>query len=573
MDEAQGEAIALALVGIDRVWSEVSQMPWVQRDLGRPVDRLPDIGEAAISARSARAAEALAALDRVDTSRLPGDLRLTHQVARTTAARLSAEAERYWLAFDPLGIGFFALFAPTAYGGGFLLGHVAGMLAKYEFRTAGDLHRYLGLLEDYARLVDQMRERTAGQAERGIRIPRAQLEQSVDLVLRFRAQAASLVPALDRLDAAGGDMAAATIRDRIARVVDPAFERLLELLSDPHYQAGAPEAVGISQFPGGEALYGELVRQHTTLDLSPDEIHAEGLRRLEAGRAAMRALLVEIGFDGTPHDYLAAVAKDPAWRANGPEEIEGLFNRYIERIKPHLDTSFRFKPLAPHAVAPLPEALTGSMTFGYYDAPGPGQPAGRYLFNAANLANGPLASIAGLNFHELVPGHHFHFASQRENKALHPVRANAFFNAFNEGWAEYAATLAGELGMYQAPQERFGRLMMDAFLNCRLVVDTGMNVLGWTLEQARAFMRENAFVPEAEIRSETIRYACDIPGQALGYKIGEYFLMARREEMRARLGQGFDLRDFHDAVLKPGALPLPLVADNVAAAAERLAAR
>lgn len=573
MDDAGGDAIALALVGIDRVWAEVSQTPWVQRDLGRPVDRLPDIGETATAARSARAAEALSALDRVDTSRLPGDLRMTHLVARTTAARMAAEGERYWLAFDPLGIGFFALFAPTAYGGGFLLGHVAGMLAKYEFKTAGDLHRYLGLLEDYARLVDQLRERTAGQADRGIRIPRAQLEQSVDMVSRFRAGTAGLVPALDRLDAAGGETAAATIRDQVARIVDPAFERLLALLSDPNYQAGAPEAVGLSQFPGGEALYEALVRQHTTLDLSPDEVHAEGLKRLEAGRAAMAALMVEIGFDGTPRDYFAAIGRDPAWRATGAEEIEGLFNRYIGRIAPHLDTAFRFRPVAPHGVAPLPEALAGSMTFGYYDSPGPGQPAGRYLFNAANLAGGPLAGIAGLNYHELVPGHHFHFASQRENMALHPVRANAFFNAFNEGWAEYAATLAGELGMYEAPEERFGRLMMDAFLNCRLVVDTGVNAFGWTLKQARAFMAENAFIPETEIRSETIRYACDIPGQALGYKIGEYFLMARREEMKARLGPAFDLRDFHDAVLKPGALPLPLVAENVAAATERLVAR
>jgi len=212
------------------------------------------------------------------------------------------------------------------------------------------------------------------------------------------------------------------------------------------------------------------------------------------------------------------------------------------------------------------------MTFGFYDAPSPGQPAGRYLFNATNLAAGPLANVASLNYHELVPGHHFHLASQRENEVLHPIRANALFNAFNEGWAEYAATLAGELGMYQESEERFGRLMMDAFLACRLVVDTGMNALGWTLEQSRTFMRENAFMPEAEIRSESIRYSCDIPGQSLAYKLGEYFLMARREEMRARLGERFDLRDFHDAVLEPGGLPLLLVAENIAAATERLAA-
>jgi uncharacterized protein (DUF885 family) len=210
------------------------------------------------------------------------------------------------------------------------------------------------------------------------------------------------------------------------------------------------------------------------------------------------------------------------------------------------------------------------MPFGYYDSPGPGQDAGRYLFNAVNLAGAPLNNIAALNYHELVPGHHFHLASQRENGTLHPVRANAFFNAFNEGWAEYAATLAGELGMYEAPEERFGRMMMDAFLVSRLVVDTGMNALGWSLTQAREFMKENAFLSEPEICSESIRYSCDIPAQALAYKLGEYFLMDQRERMRSRLGNQFDLRDFHDAVLKPGGLPLQLVAENVSATTDRL---
>lgn len=572
MLDAKEEAIALALAGIERVWTELRRTPWVQRGLGLPVDRLPDIGEPAVAARSRRASEALVALDRVDASLLPRDVLLTHRVARTTATRMAAEADRYWLAFDPLGIGFFAMFAPTAYGGGFLLGHIGGMLANHRFETPGDVDRYLGLLDDYGRLVDQMRERTAGQAERGIHVPRPQLQQSIELVSRFRAGSASLAPSPDRLGRMDAEMAAAAIRERLAKAVVPAFDRLLALLTDPDYFARAPEEVGIAQYPGGAALYRELVREHTTLDVSPAEAHTEGLRRVSAIHAEMAALTKEEGFEGSPHDYLAAIAKNPQWRATGADEIGSFFTRYLDRIAPHLDTVFRFKPRAPYAAEPLPGPLAGSMTFGYYDAPSPGRPAGRYLFNATNLAAAPLANIASLSYHELVPGHHFHLASQRENEGLHPVRANALFNAFNEGWAEYAATLAGELGMYEASEERFGRLMMDAFLACRLVVDTGMNALGWTLEQARSYMREKAFLPDAEIRSESIRYSCDIPGQSLAYKLGEFFLMAKREEMRAHLGERFDLRDFHDAVLEPGGLPLSLVAENIDAATERLAA-
>jgi uncharacterized protein (DUF885 family) len=203
------------------------------------------------------------------------------------------------------------------------------------------------------------------------------------------------------------------------------------------------------------------------------------------------------------------------------------------------------------------------MTFGYYAPPTPGNPVGRFLINIDNVSRSAMPYAASLNYHELVPGHHLHFASQAENAALHPLRSYGFVNAFNEGWAKYAATLAGEIGMYEAPEERFGRLIMDAFAICRLVVDTGMNALGWSLEQARDYMRANAFLSEAEIRSESIRYSCDIPAQGLPYKLGEYFLAEQREVMRAALGDSFDIREFHDAMLRPGALPLPLVAANV----------
>jgi uncharacterized protein (DUF885 family) len=194
------------------------------------------------------------------------------------------------------------------------------------------------------------------------------------------------------------------------------------------------------------------------------------------------------------------------------------------------------------------------------------------MFNGPNLSAGPLNNIGALNYHELVPGHHFHLATQNENETLHPLRRKTFINAFNEGWAEYAATLAGEMGMYPKTEEKFGRLMMDAFLTCRLVVDTGMNTLGWSLEQARDYMRENAFMPETEIRSESVRYSCDIPGQALAYKLGDTVLLEARETMRAALGNRFDIRDFHDAVLKPGALPLSVVKENVEAETARIAA-
>jgi uncharacterized protein (DUF885 family) len=435
------------------------------------------------------------------------------------------------------------------------------VFAAHTFARPGDLDRYLGLVEDFGRLQRQLDARTRGQAERGIHMPRVQLEQAIPLLTGLRATAtAGLVPSEARLP---DPAARALIEARVASAVLPAYDDAIAWLSHPDRAAAAGETVGLANLPGGAQVYEELVRLHTTLDLTPEQVHQRGLARVAEIRSEMQAILDEVGATHPAQEHMTVLAQDPAWRADGAEAISAVFQRYADRIKPHIDRVFRLIPTADYGVAALPEALAASMTFGYHDVPSPTEPTGRYLFNAGNLSQQALANVAPLTYHELVPGHHFHMALQRENQGLHPLRRNSFVNAFNEGWAEYAAHLAGELGMYELPQERFGKLVMEAFLTTRLVVDTGMNALGWSLERARDYMRENAFVSEAEILTESVRYSCGIPAQALGYKIGDLFLQDLRAGMQKALGDRFDLRDFHDAVLSPGALPLRLVEANV----------
>lgn len=566
------ENFGAALRVIDDAWTLSSANSFLGENKVPPA-RLPDIGMAAVAERAATGRALLDRIAAIDVESLPHDLPLTLEIARRTAERWSREEGWYWLAFDPLGAGFYAMFAPTAYCAGFFLNSFRAPLQAYPFLTPGDGDRYTALVRDYGRIVRQMLERTEGQAERGIHMPRVQLEQAVPLIENFRAAAAAtLTPDRDRLGAVDADGLLAQVERAIAEDVIPAFDAFAAFLKRDDYAAKAPESVGLSQYPGGAELYAALVPLHTTLDLSPDEVHATGLARMADIQAQMRALLDEVGFEGSPAEYLGRLKDDPKWRASGAEAVGAVFERYIDRIAPHIEATFNFKPKADHGVAALPEALTASMTFGYYSPPTPTDALGRYNFNAPNLSQGPLNHIGALNYHELVPGHHFHLATQDENETLHPLRRKSFINAFNEGWAEYAATLAGEMGMYPEPEERFGRLMMDAFLTSRLVVDTGMNAFGWPLEKARDYMRENAFMPETEIRSETVRYSCDIPGQALAYKLGDTVIHNAREKMRAALGNRFDIRDFHDAVLKPGALPLPMVERQVDEQTQRIAA-
>jgi uncharacterized protein (DUF885 family) len=552
--------LGAALRIVDDTWCELSRSPYLQAKLGRTPARLPEISLAEASRRSRVGRVLLEQIAGAQQGELPHDLRLMLQLAAHYARAWAREADWYWLVHDPLGTGTAGLFSATAYCGGFLVATLRGIVQAAPFEHAGDLDRYLALMADYPRLLDQMRERANGQTQRGILMPKVQVVQARTLLCALRADAGPMWRvAAARLPTGEHGGFHREVERRIAQHIEPAFDALLAVYDDA-YLANAPERVGMGQYPGGAQVFAELAKHHTTLDLSPEQIHAAGLERMARIGQQMRAVRAEQGYANDPAAYHAKLDADPAWRAHSPQAVIDKFQRYIDRFTPHYARCFGWSLGSPPAAAALPGALETSMSFGYYNAPcAPGAP-GVYFFNGRNLTRKGLATLAALNYHELVPGHHQHMVTQNENAALHPLQAHSFVNAYNEGWAEYAATLAGELGCYAEHQERYGRLMMDAFLTSRLVVDTGMNAFGWSLEQAREYMRANAHLSESEIETESIRYSCDIPAQSLAYKLGDTYLLELRKRMQARLGAQFDLRDFHHAVLHPGALPLPALA-------------
>jgi uncharacterized protein (DUF885 family) len=542
---------------LDDAWEQMRRSSHVQSQLDEPPRRLPDLSEEATDRRSRFGRDLLARINELDRDRLPPRLALSLRLVAFRARIWAKEMEWYWTVIDPAGVGFFGMFLPTAYCGGFLLNSINGQLAEFRFEETGDLDRYLGLISDYARLIDHIAERTRGQARRGMRLPKPQLQHSRNLIAALRSgcsQALDVAP--KRLEGLAPASFRRELEARIRGLVEPAFDRALTVLS-AEYLEQAPARVGLGQFVDGQAIYEELVKLHTTLDLTPEQVHAKGLERIAEIEQSMKSIRNELGFKGDAAAFLARLDADARWRAATVEGVRGVFQRYIDRLQPRLASCFRLAPGAEYSIEPLPEALQGSMTFGYYDPPRPARPRGIYRFNSRNLTRQPLFNVAALTYHELVPGHHLHLSTQSENRALHPVHRFSFVNAYNEGWAEYAATLAGEIGMYEEPEERYGRLVMDAFLTCRLVVDTGMNALDWPLERARDYMRRHSGMTEAEILSESLRYSCDLPGQALAYKLGDVEILAMREGMRAALGRRFDLRDFHATVLGSGALPLP----------------
>jgi uncharacterized protein (DUF885 family) len=556
--------IGTALRIIDEYVEEVSQGTMYRRWRNLPTVRLPDLSFEEAQRRARLGSDLAARAEALRLDLLPDPVRAGIELVRLHTTRWARAADWYWLVIDADGGGYFAMFGPTPYCGGMVLSEVGRNLAAHRFDSDGDVDRYLGLVADMARLVDQLAERTAGQAARGIRLPKAQVLQARGLLAGLSAAAPSAVRVVpERCGRYDSPAVHSEIERRIGERITPAFERLAALLDDAYLEA-APEQVGLGQYPGGEDVYADLVRYHTTTELTPAEVHEIGERRVGLIEAEMAAVRAELGFEGPAEEFVDRhLAQDPSLHAETVDGVVTAFQRHIDRLDGVYGDVFRRRSPAGLTIEPMPEELQGSLTFGFYDPPSPAKELGTFYFNASNLTRQPLHNLASLTYHELVPGHHLHVSTQFSDLSYPLVQASSSVVAYNEGWAEYAATLAGELGMYERPADRYGRLVMEAFLSCRLVVDTGMNALGWPLERARDYLRAHSQMSEREIVTESIRYSCDIPAQALAYKMGDDALLALREEMRSGMGDDFDLRDFHDLVLSGGSRPLPTVARQI----------
>lgn len=545
--------IGSVLAELERAESERS----IPRRLasGLPVERLPDRSHAGALARGAEAARLLRRLATVRDSGLTDEERITLRVLRWDLGIAAEEARHHWLSFA----------AVTPYSSP--MREVSEAFARASLRDSSDLTRYERLLARLPPFADSMRAGLATRAARGIRLPAAEIPAVAALMRSYARPAAEspFVPAAGRLASLPAPVAAA-FRARAVVVVDgkikPAFERLVAYL-EGSYRDRAPATVGQWQYPGGDAYYRFLVRRETTMEISPREVHEIGLREVARIDGEMAAIRRELGFTGSGEEFHAKLRADPRFIAATPEEVRDRLMRHAERIMPELDRWFRRFPRARGDARRLDPALEPAMTFGFYGVPTATDSMGHYFFNGSRLAERSQITAAPLIFHELLPGHHLQFNLQRENEALPPYRRHAAQTAYTEGWGEYASRLAGEMGMYADPYDRYGRLFMEMFLACRLVVDTGMNALRWPRDSAIAFMRPRVAESATQLETETLRYSVDLPGQALAYKMGSLEIVRLREEARESLGARFDVRDFHDVVLGSGSLPLSVLAWKV----------
>ena len=325
------------------------------------------------------------------------------------------------------------------------------------------------------------------------------------------------------------------------------------------YLPKARPSTGISSVENGRALYAAVVSHHTTLPtLAPETIHQIGQSEVARIKREMYKIVAEVEFEGSLQDFIAMLRTDPRFYARSETELLGHAALLSKRLDALLPEYFSDLPRLTYGVFAVPASYAANYTTGRYQSGDWAEgKAGRYMVNTHRLDQRPLYELPALSAHEAVPGHHLQIALAQEIGDDYPeFRQNYYANAFGEGWALYAEKLVGEAGFYQTPYERFGQLSYEMWRACRLVVDTGIHLYNWTREEARACFRDNTALAPHNIETEITRYI-GWPGQAVSYKIGELKILELRQRAMDALGDGFDIRAFHAAVLGQGSMPLP----------------
>lgn len=436
-------------------------------------------------------------------------------------------------------------------------------LKQAAFDTKADVTQYLKLLDQYSEVQKSELAKLRSMEANGIRLARPVIELTLGLIKTWRVEPTKhgYYPQsgrLKKLDSSlqkSFQMKASLI---LSQNIIPNYDSLTDYLSGS-YRTRASETVGLGQYPGGKAYYRHLVKWHTTTNLTPETIHEIGKKQVAIISKKLDSIRKATRFKGNMKAFYNFLQKNNRFLATTPDEVGARLKKPLRRMDTAIHRLISLKPKAGYDVRRLPLALEPAMTFGYYSPPTGDEPLGVYYYNGSKLDKRPLTTVASLAFHEITPGHHWQNVLQTENKELSELRQNSWTTAYAEGWGDYASHLGIELGLYDDPYDYCGRLLMDMFISVRLVVDTGMNYFGWSRHQAMEFMHAHLIESDDQINTESIRYSCDIPGQALGYKIGSLKLIELRQKYQSALGKDFSVVKFHDAILQMGNLPLAVL--------------
>ncbi len=345
-------------------------------------------------------------------------------------------------------------------------------------------------------------------------------------------------------------------KELIINKINPAYIKLNNFLKND-YLVNSRDTIGIKDIPDGKKYYEQLAKHYTTTDLTPDEIHEIGLREIQRIRAEMEEIIDSVNWDGDFESFLNYLRTSPRFYYDNPDDLFDAYLIMSKTIDPLLPKLFNIFPRAPYGVIPIPAESAPFTTTAYYNSPSPGRP-GYFYANLYKPDSRPKYEIPVLTVHEAVPGHHFQISLAQELENVPTFRKYQGITAFVEGWGLYSEELGEYINLYDDPYDKFGQLTYDMWRAIRLVVDTGMHYKDWTRDDAINLFIENSAKSILDIENEVDRYIA-WPGQALAYKIGQLKILELRSKAEKELGEKYDIKDFHDEVLKRGSLPLDLL--------------
>ncbi|HYG05290.1 MAG TPA: DUF885 family protein [Stenotrophomonas sp.] len=515
--------------------------------------RLPDVSAAAQQARLKVWEDVLAQLDKLDTAKLSAANQVNLAIYRPQVQNL-AEEVRFKLYEMPFN-------ADSSFWSNL------GFMAQRQMRTPAELRAYIARMNDVPRYFDQQIDNMRAGLARGFSVPRAVLDGrdvSIATVAEVKDPTESAfyapfkqLPA--QIPAAEQEKLRAEAKAAISGRLVPAYGKLLTFFRE-EYVPKARTTLAAEAMPDGKAFYQQQIREYTTLDLSPEQIHQIGLQEVARIQQQMDAIIKQVGFKGPPQQstfaaFLKFLRTDPQFYAKTPQELLDRAAWISKRVDGQVGKFIGTLPRGRFTIKPVPPDIAPFWTAGRGGV-------GTYWVNTYNLPSRPLYNLPALTLHESSPGHSLQGALAEEQGDQPAFRRENYISAYGEGWALYTEKLGEEMGIYETPYEEFGKLTYEMWRACRLVIDTGVHHYGWSREQALAYLRDRTALSEHEVTTEVDRYI-SWPAQALSYKLGEITIVKLRGEAEQALGERFDLRTFHDAVLRQGSVPLPVLEQQV----------
>jgi uncharacterized protein (DUF885 family) len=541
---ASADARLKALYDAEWAW-RAKEFGSDESGFGFAAPRLPSVTAEAQQRRLAYWSKALEDLNRIPIDQLTAEERINAEVFRTVLEARTSELrfKDYEMPFRS-GSSFWVYLAP-----------------RQGFATAAEYRNYLGRIRDLPRYFDEQMAAMRAGLKRGFTPPAVTLagrEKTIEPFTETVPEKNPFYIPFAQMPTSIPEAEQRTLREEaralIAQTVVPTYSKLLPFIRD-EYIPNARKTLAAEALPDGKNYYRSLIREHTTLDLSGEQIHQIGLGEVARIRAEMDVVMRKSGWKGDFASFLVFLKTDPQFYAKTPYEHIARATYIINKVNGKLGQTIGLLPRYRFTILPTPAAIApfGTGGNGGLDS---------CVFNTYNLSAWKLYTLPALAVHECAPGHSFQAALALELKGRPPIRRNTYFSGYGEGWGLYTEWLGIGMGIYETPYEDFGRLTYEMWRAARLVIDTGVHQFGWSREKAINFLASNTALADHEVEREVDRYISG-PAQALAYKLGEMLIRRKRAEAEAKLGPKFDQRWFHDVILDLGSVPLPVLEQQI----------